>query len=260
MLNSPFISGRFPRGTLVAEIGLFVVSTYYVLVWRRLRKSSEGYFTPDGPFRPERPSWPELRFLQWGMFVSVLFFMFAGAADGEGDWLDALTNGLMGFCGALFFAMSGVGFVSLFYLWKELVSQLKMARIRSLLLSFPLAIFWLVLGLAVMVFLGMIVEKIPMWVEPLTPGVLWGLIAIVFCGLWMGRSHAALMLRGLLMVFFSAIVAVAVAFGYWWIIRETALLLVLFLSAIGVLNVVFYSRWVRVKALQDNLLEPPDPA
>jgi hypothetical protein len=47
------------------------------------------------------------------------------------------------------------------------------------------------------------------------------------------------MLPLILMVSFSAIMIVAVAFGYWWIIGQTTLLLVLFLSAIGALNLAF---------------------
>jgi hypothetical protein len=34
---------------------------------------------------------------------------------------------------------------------------------------------------------------------------------------------------------------------------QTALLLVILLSAIGSLDVIFYSRWVRLSALKDNL-------
>ena len=260
MLNSPYISGQFPNGTLIAGIGLFIVRTYYVRVSRSLQQISETPGTPDAPYQPEKPSWPELRYLQWGVFVSVVFFIFVGAADTGGDWLLALTGCLLGFCAALFSAMLGVGFVSLFHLWQELVSQFMRARIRSLLLPFPLAIFWLVLGLVVTAFFGMVVEKIPTLPERPMQELLWGLIAMVFGGLWIGRSHAALMLRGILMVSFTAIVVVAVAFSYWWIIRQTALLLVLFLSAIGALNIFFYSRWVRLKALKDNMLKPPDPA
>jgi hypothetical protein len=62
------------------------------------------------------------------------------------------------------------------------------------------------------------------------------------------------------MVSFTAIVIVAFAFSYWWIIGLTAPLLVLFLSAISALNILFYSRWVRLKALKSNMLKPPDPA
>jgi len=250
MLNSSYISDQFPRGTLIAGIGLFIVGTYYVSVWRSLKQISGAAVTSVTPYPPEKPSWPELRYLQWGAFSSVVFFIFAGAADTGRDWLLVLTGCLMGFCVALFFAMFGVGFVSLFYLWRELVSQFRRAKIRSLLLCFPLAIFWMVLGLATTVFFGTVVEKIPMLLKRPAQELLWVLIAMVFGGLWMGRSHAALMLRGILMVSFTAIVVVAVALGYWWIIRQTAPLLVLFLSAIGALNILFYSWYVRLRALK----------
>jgi len=259
MLNSPRISNQVPDGTLIAGIGLCIVGTYYVRVWRSAKQLAEALTTSDAPDQSKKPSWPELRYLQWGVLLSVVFFIFAGAVDAGQDWLLALTGGLMGLCAAVFCAMFGVGFVSLFYLWQELVSQLRRARIRSLLLSVPLVIFWLVLGLAVTAFFGMVVEKIPMLPQRLIQELLWALIAAVFGGLWMGRSHAALMLRGILMVSFTAIVAVAFAFSYWWIIGQTAPLLVLFLSAISALNISFYSRWVRLKALKGNMLKPPGP-
>jgi len=183
--------------------------------------------------------------LQWAVLLSVFFFMLAGAADEQVDWLYWLIGGLMGFVAALFFGIFGVGFVALWNLWKELIAQLKKAKVGSLLLSVPLAVLWLGLGLGVFLLLGILVEKIEkfakLWQSPLQESV-WILIAIVFYGLWKGRSHAALMLRLILIISFSAIMLVAVAFGYWWIISETTLLLVLLLSAIGTLNVVFYCR------------------
>ena len=200
-------------------------------------------------------------------FPPSFFFMLAAAADTENDWLFRLVGGLMGFCAALCFAMFGVGFVALWNLWKELVWQLKRAKIGPLLVSSPLAILWLGLGLAVFVMFGMLLEKIeklaPFWQFPLRKWLLtlvWLSIVTTFYSLWKGRSHAALMLRLILMVSFSTIIVVAVAFSYWWIIRQTALIFVLFLSAIGALNIVFYARWVRLTALKNNLLEPPDLA
>jgi len=61
------------------------------------------------------------------------------------------------------------------------------------------------------------------------------------------------MLRLILMVTFSAIIVSAVTFGFWWIASQTALLLVVFLSAFGLPDVVFYSHRVRLLALKDNL-------
>jgi len=191
--------------------------------------------------------------------------MFAGAADSEWDWLIILAYCLMGFCAALCFAMFGVGFVALWSLWKELARQLHGAKIGLLLVSSPLAVLWLGLGLGVFIMFGIVVEKMeklaPFWgflLMGLCRYLIWLSIATTFYNLWKGRSHAALMLRSMLMVSFSAIMIVAVAFGYWWIIGQTTPLLVLFISAIGASNVVFYTRCVRLTALRDNLLERPD--
>lgn len=253
---------HFAGGTLCAGLGLLVISAYYLRAWRSLQDRTNviACCIPKVQISLGRPHWPELRYLQWGVSSSVFFFMLAGAADTENDWLFRLTGCLMGFCAALFLAMFGVGFVSLFYLWKELALQLKRANVGSLLLSIPLASFWLALGLGVMLLSGMLVdkiEKLPVHWQSLLRGLLyvpmWALIAIAFYGLWKGRSYAALMLRLILMVSFSAIIIAAAAFAYWWFISQTALLLVLLLSAIGTLNVVFYSRWVRLAALKDNL-------
>lgn len=256
---------HFVGGILCAGIGLLVISVHYLRAWLSLQDRANviARCIPNTLVSLGRQQWPEPRYLQWGVFSSVLLFMLAGAANAENDWLFRLTGFLMGFCAALFFAMFAVGFVSLFYLWKELGSQLKRAEVGSLLLSIPLAAVWLALGLGVMLLAGMLVdksEKLPAYGQALLRGLLyvpmWALIAIAFYGLWKGRSYAALMLRLILMVSFSAIITAAAAFAYWWFISQTALLLVLLLSAMGTLNVVFYCRWVRLAALKDNLTDP----
>ena len=84
-------------------------------------------------------------------------------------------------------------------------------------------------------------------------GSLWHFISVIFNGLWKSRSHTALLLRLMLMVTFSVIIFSAVTFGFWWIASQTALLLVVFLSAFGLPDVVFYSHRVRLLALKDNL-------
>jgi len=114
------------------------------------------------------------------MLASVLFFMLAGAADAASDWLDRLVGGLTGLAAAVGVGIFGVGFVSLANLWKELVLQLKKARIGSLLLSIPLAVIWLALGLGAFIALGMFLEKLSnSWVFLIRP-LLWGLIAVMF--------------------------------------------------------------------------------
>lgn len=264
MFGNTLVSGAYPRGTLCAGVGLIIIAAYYQRAWRSLRGRSESSLTSYSSVSNGSQPWPELRYLQWGMLASVLFFVLAGAADAATDWLDRLVGCLVGFCAALGVGMFGVGFVSLANLWKELVLQLKKAKIGFLLFSIPLAILWLGLGFGVLILMGMLVEKIPEFRKSLFQVLLWGLISltitklfwalisIVFNNLWKGRSHAALMLRLILMVTFSAIIIAALAFGSWWIAFQTAPLLVIFLSAIGALDVLFYSRWMRLLALEDN--------
>ncbi len=148
--------------------------------------------------------------------------MLAGAADAASDWLDRLVGCLMGFCAALGVGILGVGFVSLANLWKELVLQLKNAKISSLLLSIPLAVIGLALGLGVFMALGMFLTKLSDSWTFLTRPLLWGMIAVMFYSLWKGRTHAALMLRLILMVSFSVTIITAAAFAFWWIYKPLA--------------------------------------
>jgi hypothetical protein len=265
VFGNPLVVGPFPRGTLCAGIGLIIIAAYYLRAWHGLRGRSASSLTPYTSVSPGSQPWPELRYLQYGMLASVLFFVLAGAADAPNDWLDRLVGCLMGFCAALGAGMFGVGFVSLANLWKELALELKKAKIGSLLFSIPLAVLWLALGVGLFVLLGMFVEKIPesrkslfealllSLISATFVGLLWHLISVAFHSLWSGKSHAALMLRLILMVSFSAIIVAALAFGFWWITLRTAPLLVIFLSAIGSLDVLFYSHWVRLAAVEDNL-------
>src|SRR5215472_17304559 len=123
--------------------------------------------------------------------------------------------------------MFGVGIVALWNLWKELARQLRRAKIGMLHVSSPLAVFWLGLGLGVFVMFGTVVDKMeklaPFWqlrLNVLLYRSIWLSIVATFYSLWKGRSHAALILRLILLVSFSAIIVVAVAFSYWWIIRQ----------------------------------------
>jgi hypothetical protein len=236
VLDNPLIRGSYPRGTLCAAVGLIIIAAYYVRAWGDLRGKSESSVSPDTAVSFGGQPLPELRYLKWGTTASVLFFIVAGAADAGNDWLDRLVGCLMGLVAALAVGIFGVGFVALANLWKELVLQLKNAKVGSLVLSIPLAAIWLALGLGVFPLLGMFVDRLSnAWVF-LTRSLAWSLIALVFYALWKGRSYAALTLRLILMVSFSAIIAAAVAFGFWWISSQTTPLLVIFLFAIGFLD------------------------
>lgn len=92
-----------------------------------------------------------------------------------------------------------------------------------------------------MLFFGMIIEKVPVFGQfVFFKALIWGVISIALYRLWMGRSHAALVLRAILMVSFSGIIVGAVAYAYWWIIAQTVLFLIVCLSTVGALNVAFF--------------------
>jgi len=246
MLGNVLLSGRYARGILYAGIALLVIAGYYVRAWRELQGRSAASLISGTPDSPGSQPWSEVLYLKCGVALSVFFFMLGGAAVADYDWLDRLVGCLMGLCGAITFAMFGAGFVSLTNLWKELVPQVRNAKTASLLLSIPLAVLYLGLGLGAFGFIGWLIEKIPQSCAFVFRRPVWVLIAIAFCGLWKGRSHAALMLRVILLVSFSAIIVAAAAFSFWWMTSQTAPLLVIFLSAMGSFSVLFYSRWVPV--------------
>jgi hypothetical protein len=255
-LTASFLRGYpFPRGTLCAFLGLVLISLYFRFARQKLRKAPQMLGEPDSSAVSTSQSWPELRHMQAGATLSIAVFLIAGAADAANNWLDRLVGVLLGLCGTIAVAMLGVGFVSLLNLWKELIQQLRKASLSSLLVSIPLAILWLALGLGVFVSMGMLLEKIGAYVGPLLRPLLWSLIALIFWGLWKGRSRAALMLRLILLTSFSAIILAAAVFTCWYASSQTAPLLVLSLLAIGYLNVVFYSHFLRDTALRDNLID-----
>ena len=119
-----------------------------------------------------------------------------------------------------------------------------------LLVSIPLAILWLAMGFGAFLGLGIVAEKLGVYLGVLLRRLVWALIGLIFWGFWRGRSRAALMLRVILMISFSAIILSATVFMCWWVSSETAPLLVFFLAVLASLNVLFYSRFVRDAALR----------
>ena len=143
----------------------------------------------------------------------------------------------MGLCGALGVGTAGFVFVALWNLWKELFSQLRRASIGRLLVSLPLALLGLAGGLGALILAGYLTEKLPAVPAEVYKALFWLLIAAMFWFLWMGRSHAALFLRLILLVLFSAIILVSVVLA----------------------NTLFYAAFVGDIALADNLVDPSSP-
>jgi hypothetical protein len=259
-MGSLFGAGVLPSGTVCGLLGLVAISAYYAKAWATLRKPS--LLTTEFP---ETPKWPpaaskEIRFLQIGIGSSVAVYMLVGAFESPSGTLMTLTGALLGLVGALAVAGVGAGFVALWHLWKELVLQLRQARIARLLLSLPLTLVGLAAGLGAFVLLGWVTEKVPPLLKPLYSGVIWFFIATVFYFLWKGRSHAALFIRIILLVVFTAVISLSVALALWWACSQTIYLMIISLSAIGVINTLFYAAFVRDSALADNLIDPSSPS
>jgi len=163
---------------------------------------------------------------------------------------------MMGICGTLGVGIAGFGFVALCNLWKELLSQLRGAKISRLLASLPLALLGLAGGLGALMLVGLLTEKFPAVPARLYRVLFWILITAMFYFLWKGRSHTALFIRLILLALFSAIILISVILALWWAGSLTAYLLVLFLGALGAINAVFYAVFVRDIALADNLVNP----
>ncbi len=173
--------------------------------------------------------------------------------------LDQLVGALMGFCGAVFAAMFAVGLVALWNLWKESIFQLKSNEIAkeirtgSFFRAIPVAILWLVVGFAVIFGGGALLIKPLAHFEVIYRELMFLLFAAMFGGLWRSTSHSAIVLRLILLALFSAIIIAAALFFVAWTASQIVPLLVILLAAITTLNALFYARWVRQKALINNL-------
>jgi len=196
----------------------------------------------------------EMRYLRFGITSSVAVYLLASVADATSDGLRIVGGTLMGLCGASGVGIAGFGFVALWNLWTELLSQFRRAKVGHLLASLPLALLGLVGGLGALVLAGWLTEKFAAVPARLYGVLFWILLTAMFYFLWKGRSHAALLIRLILLVLFSAIILVSVVLALWWASSLTAYLLVLFLSAIGAINTLFYAVFVRDIALAANNL------
>ncbi len=260
MPHAPLFPTLYRHGTIVAAVGFFALAAYYDLAWRSLK---HRLIVPHPSNLEPRP-WSAFQYLGWGAGASVLCFFLAAAVDTPPTFLDRLVGALMGLCGVLFAFMFGFGLVALWNLWKESIQQLTAKfqfrrylqsygiKAPSLLPSIPLAILGLAVGIGVFLALGAVVPYLEQWHLPLRE-LLWIPIAVMFYALWKVRSHAALLLRFILLAFFTVLILSFVVWLLAWAALQTAPLLVTIFAAITILNAAFYVRWVRLRALINNL-------
>jgi hypothetical protein len=256
--HAPLFPTLYRHGTIFAAVSFCALAVYYDLAWRSLKHRLIVSLPPNVEPRP----WSALQYLAWGVGSSVLCFMLAGAADTP-TFLDHVVGALMGLCGTVFAFLFGFGLVALWSLWRESIQQLKgELRFRryiqsygvkplSFLPAIPLAILGLAFGVGVFLALGTAVPYVEKWRLPIRE-LLWLPIVVMFYALWKGRSHAALLVRLILLVLFSLIILPFAVFLLAWSASQTAPLLVTILAAITILNAAFYARWVRQQALINN--------
>jgi hypothetical protein len=289
-LASPLIPTLYPHGTYCAAAGLIVVALHYDHAWRHFRHRSDSSPLPPAAVDPTLDSFPERRYLYWGMAISVACFLLAGAADAPNDLPDRLVGAMMGLCGALFAGMFGFGLVSLWNLWKEALLQGKSAvklrhlvkskgiKTPSVLRTIFFTILWLASVIGVFIALGFLIDFIPksrlqdlpdlpqlrtlrdlqeaFWAASkshLTRHFLMLPIAAMFYFLWKSRTYAGLIARFILLFGFSAVILAFTGLLLAWAALQTAPALVTSLAVVATLNTLFYARWVRHKALSFNL-------
>jgi hypothetical protein len=260
--------GPDAQGTVCAFLGMCVVCAFYFRAWRQL--NTEGSLTSktESPQIVTRPGLPSIRYFSFGVALSVLVVLSVGALDAGGELLDRVVGILMGLCGVIALGIGGVGFVAMRNLWKELIAQLKKAKILKLIFSAPVAIAYLAVGIGVFIVIGFLLDSIPeakglflghplLRIGSMILGsimaagaghLLWHIIAAMMGRLWEGESSAALMSRLILMVLFSAIMIPAAIFFIWWTGEQIAPLQVASLCVMAYANVKFYSRSEREAA------------
>jgi len=252
----------YRAGTILASIGSLAIAVYYDLAWSGLKHR----LNVPHPANLEPRPWNAFQYFSCGAGASVLCFLLAGAAHAPPTLLDHLVGLFMGLCGVIFSAIFAVGLIALYNLWREairhLVGQFRFRRYvrshggkpESLLPAVPLAILFLALGVSVFVAMGMILDKIPKVLTPLLPHAAWVVIGTMFYALWKGRSHAASLLRLILLAFFTLIMLAFLVWVLAWTASQTAPLLVTTLIAITAINAGFYARWIRNAVLADNFM------
>jgi len=81
VLASLLIAALYPHGTYCAAAGLIVIALYYDHAWRHLKHRSDSSLLSPAVVDPALDSFPERRYLYWGMTISVACFLLPGAAD-----------------------------------------------------------------------------------------------------------------------------------------------------------------------------------
>ena len=123
-----------------------------------------------------------------------------------------VTYFLLAFCYVISGVMFGVGIVFVGRLWQELVPQFPGHSDRAVDESVPKSVWWLAVSFGGFLALGALIpliDKLPMLPKLLASGIarelIFGVLAIILYRLWSSRRLAALLMRTVLLLLFTAI-------------------------------------------------------
>jgi len=260
----------YPRGTLLAALGLFAVLAYYLR--REHTRGRLGIATqPDECPLTDSRYWRRRRDVLVGSSLSALFLALASGADlrtyDPVDWGLRIFGVFMG---AAAFGTLLLGCIFLWHHWTEAISDLRdrppdlfsqvtrkseesereqLAPMRSGLLLKSLLGFcaillasWLAARFGIVP--GRLLEN-PL-LGAIYNDILWIFILTLVVVLWTTRSRIAAVLRVGFLLVFSLIILSATIFFAFWIASESAPEIVAFCAGIVVVNFVFYYRLERV--------------
>lgn len=270
------INIAYPRGTICAGLGLFLMLGYY-LRRERARRYGSLISQPDGPY-PATDSryWTSRPDLLVGSSLSALFLAATAVADlASRDPLDWGLRVFFALLGAAAFMTLLLGCIFAWRHWEEAIRELRerprdlfaqsthtvdkseryaMAPLRSHLLLHSF------LGVFAILFVGWVAAKLGILPERLLDhpvvGAIYGHIVWIFIltfviVLWTTRGRFAALVRLAVLLVFSAIIVSATIFFVYWLASESAPVVVILCAGIVALNIVFFFRLERRRSSGD---------
>jgi hypothetical protein len=274
------IAIAYPRGTLCALAGIFLVLGYYLRAERMASagRTAEGisidYLPDDSRYWTSRPR------TLIGIGLSALCLVASSLADGGIN--DPWEWGFRPFgalAGAGAFAMLLLGCIFLWRHWREAIDDLReprdmsrqftqhpdaseryaMAPMRGRLLKEGLIALSAVLFVVwVAKQLGIVPERLlenPV-VEAIISHVVWIIIVAFLILLWTTRSRMAVIFRMAVMLIFSLIILSGGGYFVFWVAAQTAPVLVALCMGIVALNFVFFYRMERAAEANERSSAP----
>lgn len=253
MISLAFILSNRNSSTALALSGFVAVLVYYLFITRKL--PSEGWWLirdQDYPFVDSR-YWTGRRYLLLGVVLSVFFVCLTGQAVAtKSDFPGLAIFGSL-LCAAAF-GLLAIGHIFLFRHWIEFFRdaagrtpkdshryELADQRLQHLNIF-----LWSVVGVSFA--LGLL-EKFGIRIDFSSPLLLeiyrhlfWFGVVAVLVIVWTSQNAAALLVRFILLLVFSAIMIGGASLLGWWLVMQSSIWVVIWPTAMLSLNFIFHFR------------------